>query len=329
MGVPLKRGGRLFYSRTRRHLAKAIVCFRDSPQGEEHVLLDPNTWSTDGSVSLGVWVPSWDGRWVVFAERPNAADEATLYVLDVEKGQRRPVDVIAGGKYASPSWLPDSSGFQYEWLPIDPAIPVAERPGHCELRLHRLGMDPASDEVLHPCTGDPKVFLSQGLTRDGRYRFAFVVRGWSENDVFFQPTDAPSPWRLLVSGKDATYAVEAHGDTFYVFTDEGAPNKQVFRVDPRRPSRADWELIIPEDPTGARESLSVVGGHLAISSLRKAVSVVELFQLDGQAGARRSSFRGRAPRRISSGPTTTTRRTTRSRASCVHRWCFAPASRRG
>lgn len=140
VGVPLKRGGRLFYSRTRRHLAKGIVCFRDSPQGEEHVVLDPNTWSADGSLSLGVWVPSWDGRWVVFAERPNAADEATLYVLDVEKGQRRPVDVIAGGKYASPSWLPDSSGFQYEWLPIDPAIPVAERPGHCELRLHRLGM---------------------------------------------------------------------------------------------------------------------------------------------------------------------------------------------
>ena len=83
-------------------------------------------------------------------------------------------------------------------------------------------------------------------------------------------------------GKDATYSVETLGDTFYVFTDEGAPNKQVFRVDPGRPARADWELLIPEDPTQARESLSIVGGHLAITSLRNAVSVVELFALDGR-----------------------------------------------
>jgi prolyl oligopeptidase len=283
VGLPVKRGGRLFYTRTRRALAKAIVCWREGAEGEERVLLDPNTWSTDGSVSLGVWVPSWDGRKVVFAERPNAADEAILHVLDVDSGRRLELEVIEGAKYASPSWLPDSKAFQYEWLPPVSTLPVAQRPGSVELRLHRLGTAPATDELLHGPTGDPRVFLSQGLSRDGRYRFAFVSRGWSENDIFFQKTHEGPAWRPLILGSDATYGVEVLGDTFYVFTDEGAPNKQVFRVDPERPERADWVLVIPEDPQIAREGLSIVGGHLAISGLRQAASVLELFTLEGRA----------------------------------------------
>jgi prolyl oligopeptidase len=246
------------------------------------VLLDPNTWSADNTVSLGVWVPSWDGRKVVFAEKPNAADEATLYVLDVDTGQRSEVDVIPGGKYASPSWLPDSKAFIYEWLPTDPKIPVAERPGYCEVRLHTLGVDPSKDEVLHPRTGDPKTFIGGSVSRDGRFQFISVMRGWNENDVFFKRVGKDRDWQLLVKGQDATYSVNDWKGVFYVLTDEGAPNKRVFKVDPNRPARANWKEIIPEDKEAARESLTIVGGHLAIASLKKAVSVLELFTLDGK-----------------------------------------------
>jgi prolyl oligopeptidase len=282
MGAPVKRGGRYFYVRTHKDKEKAVVYWKQGASGEERVLLDPNTWSTDNTVSLGVWVPSWDGKKVVFAEKPNAADEATLYVLDVDTGKRSAVDVIPGAKYASPSWLPDSKRFIYEWLPVDPSIPVSERPGYCEVRLHTLGQPPEKDEQLHPRTGDPKTFIGGGNSRDGKYLFVSIMRGWNENDVFFKRVGKDKEWRLLVAGKDAKYGVSAWKDQFYVFTDEGAPNKRVFRVDPNKPERANWKELIPEDPAAARESLTIVGGHLAISSLKKAVSVVELFSLSGK-----------------------------------------------
>lgn len=281
VGLPVKRGGRFFYARTHKDKEKAIVYWRQG-DGEEKVLLDPNGWSTDNTVSLGVWVPSWDGTKVVYAEKPNAADEATLYVIDVASGKRSEVDVIPGGKYASPSWLPDSSGFMYEWLPVDPSIPVAERPGYCEVRLHRLGEDPAKDEVLHERTGDPRTFIGGQVSRDGRFHFISVMRGWNENDVFFKRVGRDKTWQTLVIGKDATYSVEAFGGAFYVFTNEGAPNKRVFRVDPNHPERARWKEVLPEDASAARESLSIVGGHLAVASLKKAVSVLELFTLAGK-----------------------------------------------
>ncbi len=282
IGVPVKRGGRVFYARTHKDKEKAIVYWRQG-EGEEHVLLDPNAWSRDNTVSLGTWVPSWDGKRVVFAEKPNAADEATLYVLDVESGERLKGEVITGAKYASPTWLPDSSGFIYEWLSTDPKIPTSERPGYCEVRQHALGQDPATDPVLHPRTGDAKTFLGAGLSRDGHWLFVSITRGWNENDLYFKRVGKDAQWRPLVQGKDAKYSVEAWKDIFYVFTDEGAPHKRVFRVDPARPERKQWKELIPEDALAARESMTIVGGHLAIASLERAVSQIDLYSLTGEA----------------------------------------------
>lgn len=282
MSAPVKRGGRYFYVRTHKNKEKAVVYWKQGATGEEKVLLDPNTWSTDNTISLGVWVPSWDGKKVVFAQKPNAADESTLYVLDVESGTRSEIDVIPGAKYASPSWTPDSKAFIYEWLPIDSTIPVSERPGYCEVRLHKLGEASIKDEQLHPRTGDPKTFIGGGISRDGKFQFVVIMRGWNENDVFIKRVGTDKTWQLLVAGKDAKYSVDSWKGQLYVFTDEGAPNKRVFKVDPNKLDRKSWKEIIPEDKEASRESMVIVGGHFAIASLKKAVSTVELFTLEGK-----------------------------------------------
>ncbi len=293
VSAPIKRGGRYFYTRRLKTQEKAIVYWRANEKAPEKVLLDPNAWSPDNTVSLGVWAPSWDGKKVVFAEKPNAADEATLYVLDVDTGERSKVDVIPGAKYASPSWTPDSKAFYYEWLPVDPKIPISERPGYCELRLHVLGADPAKDEIVRPKTGDPKTFLGGGISRDGHWLFSYVVRGWNENDVFFkrvatapqggQGSKPDKDWRTLALGKDAKYAVDAWRDVFYVTTDEGAPNKRVFKVDPGKPDRKNWKELIPEDKDAALESVTIVGGVIATSALKYAATEIALYGLaDGK-----------------------------------------------
>jgi prolyl oligopeptidase len=282
VGAPVVRGGRFFYARQSKLKEKAFVVWKQGEHGEEKVLLDPNTWSTDNTVSLGTWVPSWDGKRVVFAEKPNAADEATLYVLDVDTGVRSKLDVIPGAKYASPSWLPDSKSFVYEWLPVDPAISVSERPGYCELRHHVLGTEPAKDVVLHAATKDPKTFLNGSVSRDGHWLFASIAHGWNGNDVYFRRFAPGTTWAPLVESQVATYGVDAWQDTFYVLTDEGAPNKRVFKVDPKRPARTDWHELIAEDPAASRSSLTIVGGHLAVASLTSAASQIELFTLAGQ-----------------------------------------------
>ncbi|EPX59043.1 Prolyl endopeptidase [Cystobacter fuscus DSM 2262] len=281
VSAPAVRGERYFYVRTHKDKEKAVLYWREGEKGEERVLLDPNTWSADGTVSLGLWSPSWDGRKLAFTRKPNAADEAILHVLDVDSGTWSEVDVIPGAKYASPSWTPDNASFYYEWLPTDPSIPVAERPGYTELRLHRLGTPPDADPVVHPRTGDPKTFLSGHVSRDGQYLFVYVTRGWSENDIWWKRV-GEKDFRLLVKGEGAKYSLDVWRDTFYVLTDEGAPRQRVFRVEPERPGRADWRELVPEDSVASLQGLHIVGGHLALEYLQEATTRVRLLTLTGE-----------------------------------------------
>lgn len=281
VSTPSRRNGRFFYVRTHKDKEKAILYWRQGESGQEKVLLDPNGWSKDGTVSLGTWAVSWDGKKVAFAQKPNAADEAVLHVIDVDSGEWSKVDVIEGGKYATPKWTPDSKGFYYEWLPTDPSIKVDERPGYTTIRYHTLGTEPSKDTVVHERTGDPTTFLQSDLSRDGKYLFVYILRGWSENDVYWK-RPGEKDFRLLVKGAGAKYEVHAWKDRFYVLTDEGAPRQRVFEVDPAKPARASWKEIVPEDPSASLLSASIVGGHLSLEYLKDATSEVRVATLKGK-----------------------------------------------
>lgn len=281
LSAPVRRGGRFFYSRTHADKEKAIVYWREGLEGKERVLLDPNGWSEDGTISLGRWAPSWDGSKVAYAKRNNGADESTLYVLDVETGVTSDIDVIEGAKYASPSWHPDGSGFYYEWLPTDPGIPVDERPGYTELRWHTLGTNPANDALVHERTGNPSTFLGGELSRDGRFLFVYIFHGWNETDVWFKELGKDEGFRLLVDGDESTYDVTAHEDDFYILTNEGASRKRVFRVSQADPARENWREIIAEDPVATIDGLRLIGGRIVVAYMKDASNVLRTFALDG------------------------------------------------
>jgi prolyl oligopeptidase len=282
-GAPRHRGDRYFYSRRHATKEKAVVYWKTGKHGDEKVLFDPNTWSTDGSVTLGGWSVSWDGKRVAYQVHKNNSDEATLHVMEVETGKVSDVDVIEGGKYAHASWTPKGDGFYYTWLTTDPAIKDADRPGYAEIRFHKLGEDPKKDAIIRERTGDPSTFLSGYLSRDGHWLIATVEHGWTAQDVFFMDMRAQKPaLAALVVGKKAHYSVDSFKDRFYITTDEGAPHSRVFVVDPKKPARDEWKEIVPERADAILDGAGVFGGRLALSYLKNVTSRLEIHDLDGK-----------------------------------------------
>lgn len=285
VSAPVRRGEYVFLTRRHATKEKSVVYWKVGKAGEEKVLFDPNGWSKDGSVSLGDWQPSWDGTKVAYQVKENNSDEATLRVIDVASGKVSEVDVIPGGKYASASWTPDGSGFYYTWLPTDPKVPVDERPGHQEVRFHRLGEDPAKDRVVRERLGDPTAFLGAAVSRDGRWLVLSIQHGWTSNDVLYRDLSDPGQadrWTPLVVGTESQWGVEAHADRFYVTTNDGAPRGRVFAVDPLRPARKEWKEVVPERADATIASAAVLGGRLALTYLRDASSLLEVRELDGR-----------------------------------------------
>ncbi len=281
--APLHRKTRSFWQRKHADREKLVVYVKEDTGGEPRVLLDPNAWSADGTRSLGGFWPSWDGKLVAYAVKANNADEATLHVLEVDSGRELP-DVIAGAKYAQPSWTPDGTGFYYVWVPVVAGdVTVPNRPGFAELRFHHLGDDPAKDALVHERTGDPSTFLEGFVTRNGHYLFALVQHGWNATDVYFRDLRKKQrAWTTLTEGLEATFAVEVHDDRFYLLTNFEAPRYRVLAADPKKPAQKHWRELIAEDPEAAIDSVSLVGGQLAVVRLRKAVSELSMVRLNGE-----------------------------------------------
>jgi prolyl oligopeptidase len=282
ISAPVRRGKRFFYVRTHANKDKAILYWREGEKGEEKVLLDPNTWSESGEVSLGVWTPSWDGKKVAFNQRPNANDEAVMHVVDVRTGEWSKTDVIEGTKYGSAHWTPDDRSFYYTWLPTDPAISPANRPGYQEVRLHRLGSDPKSDAVVSPKTGDPTVFQSGGISRDGKYVFLVRARLAAESEIWIKRPKLGQDFKLIAKNKGAKYSFEYWKGQIYIATDEGAPNKRIYKVPAATPDRANWREIVPEEKSATLQNLSLVGGHLGLQYLKNAATELRVTTLEGK-----------------------------------------------
>lgn len=282
VGTPQHHGGRWFFARRDAGKEKFIIYWREGKGGQEKVLLDPNQWSSDGSTSLGVWSVSWDGKRVAYAVKANNSDEATLHVMDVATGKASDVDVVAGARYANPAWTASGDAFYYVWIPPKDSVPTADRPGYAEIRLHKLGTDPAKDPVVHGKTGDARTFLNAELSKSGRWLLATVEHGWTRTDVSFMDLHATKPtWKPLVLGRDARYVVDIDRDRFFVRTNDGAPRYRLFAVDPQHPERERWHEVVAERPDATLEGAGVIGHRLFLSYLKDVVSQVEVRELDG------------------------------------------------
>jgi prolyl oligopeptidase len=281
--APAKRGDRFFYSARREDQEKAVVFWHQGEAGEPKVLLDPNTMSSDGSVALGSWIPTWDGKRVAYLLKGSNADESTLHVIEVDTGKISELDRIEGLRYTAPAWNEDGSGFYYTWLPTDPNIPSNELMGHGEIRFHKLGTDPKNDPVIREKTGDSTRWQTPSLSRDGKYLFLTIARGWSEHDVYVMFLKDKKPeWKPLAVGTKALYSVDAYKDRFYVATNQDAPRYRIFVVDPKKIDRKSWKEIVPEDKVAVIDQVDIVGGRLAIKYMKNASSELEVRELNGK-----------------------------------------------
>jgi prolyl oligopeptidase len=283
LGTPRHRGKRWFFAKREAGKEKFAVYWREGHDGADKILLDPNAWSADGSVSLGGWSLSWDGRRVAYTVKGNNSDESTLYVMDVATGKKSDVDVIEGTRYAQPAWTPGGDGFYYTWIPPKDSVPTADRPGYAEVRFHKLGTDPKKDRTVRERTGDPKTFLEAELSKNGRWLVLTTQHGWTHYDLEMMDLKSAKPtWGPLAVGQDATYDVSFDGDRFFVQTNEGATRGRVFRVDPRHPERDKWVEIVPERKDATLEGIGIVGHKLALGYLKDVVSQAELHDEDGK-----------------------------------------------
>ena len=80
--------------------------------GEPKVVLDPNTWSEDGTVALAGMSFSDDGKYMAYAKADSGSDWSKWYIRDLHTGKDL-ADVLTWTKFTGTAWTNDSKGFFY------------------------------------------------------------------------------------------------------------------------------------------------------------------------------------------------------------------------
>src|SRR5690606_21307208 len=116
LGTPFKAGGRYYFFRNDGLQNQSVLYVRKSLKDEPEVLIDPNTWSEDGTVALAGVRFSDDGRYLTYAVQEAGSDWRVWKVMEIESRQVLP-DELRWIKFNSPTWTPDGNGFFYARFP--------------------------------------------------------------------------------------------------------------------------------------------------------------------------------------------------------------------
>ena len=280
VGVPQVGGSYYFHTRRDAGQNQPLLYVRDSVNGEDRVLLDPNKLSADATVALDWWFASHDGKYVAYGTSSSGSEESTLRIIETATGRTLP-DAIDRTRFVSLAWLKDNSGFYYTRHPRKGDVPPGEEVYHVKLFYHQLGADPASDPLIFEDKRNPQNIPTATLSDDDRWILINVEEGWSKTEMYLQDRRSKEAPIELTTGKEALYGGDFFQGKLYITTNEGAPHFRVFVADVSNPTRANWREVVPETDAVLQDA-GVTGGKLFVRYEHNVSSELKLFSLDGK-----------------------------------------------
>ena len=283
-GLPKKEGSRYFYGYNDGLQNQDVIYVHEGLDAQPELLIDPNTWSDDGTVALASYFPSPDGRYLGYLVQDGGSDWRVAEVLDVDTGQVLD-ERLEWLKFTALAWSGDSSGFYYSRYPATTEEDKFQSLNKdMTIYFHRLGTPQSEDRVVYARPDHPDWGPRAQVTDDGRHLVITISVGTDDrySIVYQDLTDPDSTPRMIIEGFDYDYALVGNiGDDLYFRTSNGAPKNRLIVIDAKRPEPEHWRDVIPE-AADVLDNVSLVGGRIIAEYMQDAWSVVKIFDLDGK-----------------------------------------------
>jgi prolyl oligopeptidase len=281
---PRRKGNRFYFSKNDGLQNQSVLYVQEGLEGRPEVLLDPNTWSDDGTVRLGAFVLARDGRHAVYGISRSGSDWQEYKVLEI--ATKKPLaDSLQWVKVSAVAWHGD--GFYYSRYPApEKGRELSSRNENHRVYYHRLGTPQSQDALVYEDPANPQRFHIVSTTEDQRFAILSVSergKGKDGNALFVrdlakgEKTFAPL---IPAIGDDSYGVIDNVGNRLLVETNRGAPNGRVVRIDPKKPSEDDWTTVLPESSQPLRGAVTA-GGKLFVTYLEDVATRASVHRLDG------------------------------------------------
>jgi len=284
VGLPQEEGGKWFFVKNSGLQDQGVLYVADALDAESKVLLDPNTFSKDGTVALAQYRPSEDGKLLAYATSGGGSDWNEIRVRDIATGKDLD-DHLKWVKFSGISWAKDGGGFYYSRYDApEEGAALTQKNEFQKLYFHKTGDTQDKDTLVYERKDQPQWGIGGGVTEDGAYLILGITQGTDpKNRCFYKSLATPGSKvvELLPDG-DADYGFLGNdGPVFYFTTDLDAPRHRVIAIDTNNPERKNWKEIIPQ-ASEPLDDVSRVGGKFFATYMKDARSRVVRFDGDGK-----------------------------------------------
>lgn len=278
--APFKEGD-YYYFYKNDGLQNQNVVYRVKNLGDEpELFLDPNTFSTDGTISLSGLSFSKDGSLAGILLSDGGSDwrKAVLFNTDTKEIVG---DTLRDLKFTSLAWR-GNDGVYYSSYDKPKGSALSEKTQYHKLYFHKLNTPQSADELVFGGEKQPRRYIGGYLTEDERFLVITASVSTTGNELYIKDLNQPgSPIKTVVGDFEKEhYVIDNEGETLFIFTNLNAPNNKVVKTSFSNPAPETWTDLIPE--TGNVLSTSTAGKKIFAEYLVDAKSEIKQYNRKGE-----------------------------------------------
>ena len=279
ISIPYKEEGKTFYYFNDGSFQQSKLMIKDCDKCDERVLIDPNTFSDDGTISLGGTSVNNSADMIAFSISDGGSDWRVWKVLDIETGEVLE-DEIKWAKFSGASWENDDSGFFYQKYDEPQGELLKEVNESPKLMFHKIGTDQSEDYVVYENPDQPRWSWGINIIEDTNIKILSISEGTDEKNRLYIQLNTGEKFIPLIDELIGAYSfIDSKDGILWFYTTEGAPNGKIVNLEIKNSSFV-WNDVIQESENSIR-SVNVVNNSFVINYLVDTFSSIKIFDLSG------------------------------------------------
>ena len=280
--APFKKGDMYFYYKNTGLQNQSLLYATDDYTKEGTVLLDPNSFSDDGTVALSSMDISKNGKYIAYSISRGGSDWKEIYVKNIETGEMEE-DHLEWVKFSGISWHKD--GFYYSGYDAPKkGTELSTKNEFHKLYFHKLGTPQTEDIIVMENKELPLRMFYGSTTDDENYLIIYEENVGSRGaKIYYVDLSTEDKKAIaLTDNFDFEYGILANYDNKLIFqTNINAPKSKLISIDLTDISQENWKDIIPESEY-VMKSVSYVNNKFIVKYMKDAHNILQVFSLDGK-----------------------------------------------
>ncbi|MCI0472663.1 MAG: prolyl oligopeptidase family serine peptidase, partial [Ignavibacteria bacterium] len=243
-GAPFRIGEYYFFYKNDGMRNQSVLYFQKKLNGAPEVFLDPNTFSTDGTVALSTLSGSKDGKYLVYGVSKAGSDWNEFFVMEIAT-KTKLKDHLKWVKFSGASWLGDGFYYNRYDAPVE-GQELASINKSPKVYFHKAGTEQSEDVLIYEDKEHPEYSFSIYPSEDSRFLYlSKSKKGATGNELYYRDLTKDNSDFIPVSTGfvHQTSPVNNIEGNIYLFTNKDAPKNKIVKFNTSDGSFTD---IIPE-----------------------------------------------------------------------------------